>query len=145
VSMDIESVTSEISGGVKNQPNGFNGREICALARYAGISDKVSSFGLYNLQNLDLSQKNPLLPVEILWYFIEGVNYRKNEQFLTMPDKFLTYKVPLEDETLTFYKSKRSERWWIEIPTYVNNKLKKHTFLPCSHQDYLDACNQEIP
>jgi len=28
-------------------PNGFSGAEICAISRYAGISDKVTSFGIY--------------------------------------------------------------------------------------------------
>ena len=28
-------------------PNGFDGKEICAISRYAGISNKVSSFGIY--------------------------------------------------------------------------------------------------
>ncbi len=145
VSVDYQAISSEISGSTIAQPNGFNGREICALARYAGISDKVSSFGLYNLQHLDINQKNPLLPGEILWYFIEGVNYRKNEQNILTTNQFLKYSVPLDDEVLIFYKSKRSDRWWVEIPTFVNNKSIKPTFLPCSHQDYLEACNQEIP
>ncbi|MFM7895795.1 MAG: arginase, partial [Flavobacterium sp.] len=34
----------------------------------------------------------------------------------------------------------------IEIPflTNVNNKLKRNTLLPCTHEDYLAACEQEI-
>ena len=60
---------------------------------------------------------------------------------------FLTYQVPIEDEVLTFYKSEKTARWWIEIPFIMglNNKLKRHTLLPCTYQDYLDACNQNIP
>jgi hypothetical protein len=46
-----------------------------------------------------------------------------------------------------FFKSNLTERWWIEIPSENNasNKLKKNTLLPCSHDDYLLACNQELP
>lgn len=145
VSMDINSVSSVFSKSLIDQPNGFNGKEISALSRYAGISDKVKSFGLYNLQTIDFAQKTLLLPAEIIWYFIEGVNFRKNEHSISSEKYFLKYKVPLDNEVLTFYKSKRSERWWVEIPTFVNNKKKEPTFLPCSHQDYLEACNQEIP
>lgn len=145
VSMDIHSVISTYSGSLKNQPNGFDGREICVLSRYAGISDKVNSFGIYGLQNLDLNQINLLLPAEIVWHFIEGVNFRKNEADIFSTGKVLKYSVPVDEETLIFYKSKHSGRWWIEIPTFVNNKLKSNAFLPCSHQDYLEACNQEIP
>jgi len=145
VSMDLSSVSSMVSKSLKDQPNGFDGREICALSRYAGISDRVSSFGLYNLQNLDSQFSSSLLPAEIIWYFIEGFNFRKNEKNISTSKNFLKYKVPLDNEVLTFYKSMVSERWWVEISPCVNNKLKEPTFLPCSHQDYLTACNQEIP
>ncbi|HLS31816.1 MAG TPA: formimidoylglutamase [Flavobacteriaceae bacterium] len=145
VSLDISSVSSTVSKGIKDQPNGFGGREICALSRYAGISERVSSFGLFNLQNLDPAFSSSLLPAEIIWYFIEGLNYRKKEENISTSKNFLKYSVPLDNEVLTFYKSILSERWWIKIPTRVNNKLKKPTFLPCSQEDYLIACNQQIP
>jgi hypothetical protein len=41
--LDLNSVKSSDSGNFTYfTPNGFNGKEICSLARYAGISDKVS-------------------------------------------------------------------------------------------------------
>ena len=48
---------------------------------------------------------------------------------------------------LIFYKSLKTGRWWIEIPFLpnVNNKLKKHTLLPCMHSDYVQATQGEIP
>ena len=49
VSIDLNSVKSSASANmVSFEPNGFNGKEICSLARYAGISDKVSCFGVFN-------------------------------------------------------------------------------------------------
>ncbi len=145
VSLDIDAVASVFSESVKNQPNGFDGKEICALARYAGISDKVKSFGLYNLHYVNKTINTPLLPAEILWYFIEGVNFRKDEENIFDKNNCLKFNVPIDNELLRFYQSKNSGRWWLEIPTIVNNKLKEVAFLPCSEQDYLDACNQEIP
>lgn len=84
---------------------------------------------------------------QMLWYFIEGVNYRVNEGLDVEKGDFLSYNVPVDDDVLKFYKSRRTERWWIEIPflSTGNNKLKRHTLLPCAYSDYLDACNQEIP
>lgn len=145
VSLDINVLADGVSKTTKESPNGFNGREICALARYAGISDRVSSFGIYNLHHLNPRLGSSMLPAQIIWYFIEGVNYRKNEQYILKSNDFIKYKVPLDDDVLTFYKSKRSDRWWIEIPVFVDNKPQETTFLPCSHQDYLEACNQQIP
>lgn len=148
VCLDIGAVSGEtLRENTFFSPNGFNGKEICTLARYTGISDKVSSFGIYELQKLATSESAFLLIAETIWYFIEGMNYRKNEHTLTAKNRFIKYQVPIKDEILVFYKSRISERWWIELPfsSNVNNKLKKHTLLPCTNQDYLDACNQEIP
>ncbi|MUP47522.1 arginase [Gramella sp. BOM4] len=147
VGMDLGAIDSgSLQSGVYNSPNGFNGREICALARYAGISDKVSSFGVYEYQNILGSLAN-MLVAQIIWYFIEGVNYRSNENTISAKKEFIRYQVPIDDEILVFFKSPRSGRWWIEIPflSNVNTKLKRHTLLPCSEEDYLEACNQVIP
>lgn len=148
VSIDITSLCAEtLLGSGLDSPNGFNGKEICSLARYAGISDKVTSFGIYELQRLQSSLSAPNLIAQILWYFMEGMNYRKEEDTILSRNEFLKYQVPINDEILVFYQSSFSGRWWIELPFLPNvgNKLKKHTLLPCTHQDYLNACNQDIP
>jgi len=145
VGLDLGSIDSA-STGYFNSPNGFSGREICALSRYAGISDKVSSFGVYEYQNVFGDLTNMLVS-QIIWYFIEGVNYRTNENTISAKKEFIKYQVPIDDEVLVFFKSPVSGRWWIEIPfiSSGNTKLKRHTLLPCSEEDYLEACNQVIP
>ncbi|OCB72263.1 formimidoylglutamase [Flavobacterium glycines] len=145
VSMDLNAVKSADSGNFNSfAPNGFNGKEICALARYAGISDKVSMFGVFNHNNTALES---VLISQIIWYFIEGYHYRSNEYPFGSRENYIKYSVPIDDETLVFYKSDRTDRWWIEIPfvTNGNNKLKRNTLLPCSYEEYLGACNQELP
>jgi arginase family enzyme len=145
VSVDLTSIKSTDSGNfVTFTPNGFNGKEICALARYAGLSDKVSTFGLFNHQSL---ANESVLIAQILWYFLEGYNFRSLEYPNLNQNLFLKYIVPVDDIELIFFKSPKTERWWIEIPfiSNVNNKLKKNTLLPCTHEDYLRACDQEIP
>jgi len=147
VGMDLRSIDSgSLSSNYFNAPNGFNGREICALSRYAGISDKVTSFGVYEYQN-GMSSHTDALVAQIIWYFVEGVNYRTNENTISAKKDFIKYQVPIDDEVLVFFKSPVSGRWWIEIPflNSINNKLKRHTLLPCSEEDYLEACNQVIP
>lgn len=145
VSIDLNSVKSSDSGNtIRFQPNGFNGKEICALSRYAGISDKVSSFGIYNHNN---TVAEAVLAAQVVWYFIEGFHYRSHEYPFGSKENYLKYIVPLEEEELVFYKSDKTDRWWIEIPfiSNVNNKLKRNTLLPCSYDEYLLACNQELP
>lgn len=145
VSVDMTSVKSSDSGNLLNFiPNGFNGKEICTLARYAGISDKVSSFGIFNHNN---TRQESVLIAQVIWYFIEGMHYRSNEYPFGSKENYLKYIVPMEDEELIFYKSDKTERWWIEIPfvSGINNKLKRSTLLPCIHEDYVGACNNELP
>lgn len=145
VSLDLGSIKSSDSGNfIKFAPNGFDGKEICTLARYAGISDKVTSFGIFNHNN---SEKESILISQIIWYFIEGFHYRTNEYPFGSRDNYLKYIVPLEEEQLIFYKSDKTDRWWIEIPfiSDLNNKLKRNTLLPCSHEEYILACNNEMP
>jgi len=144
VSLDLTAVKSSDSGNFTSfMPNGFNGKEICALSRYAGISDKVSLFGVFNHNN---SKQESVLIAQIIWYFIEGFHYRSNEYPFGTKENYIKYIIPLEEE-LIFYKSNKTDRWWMEIPfiSSSNNKLKKSTLLPCSYEDYLGACNQEIP
>ncbi len=145
VSVDMHSVQSSYSGNFDIfNPNGFTGKEICALTRYAGISDKVTSFGIFNFNP---NGNEVVLTAQMLWYFIEGFCFRSNEYPFGTKENYIKYIVPIEDEELIFYKSNKTERWWIEIPflTNVNNKLKRNTLLPCTHEDYLAACEQEIP
>ncbi|RRO16434.1 formimidoylglutamase [Flavobacteriaceae bacterium 14752] len=147
VSLDVRSIEGQSFLQDNMYPNGFNNREICSLSRYAGLSDKVTSFGVYELQYLK-SKTSKKLVGQILWYFIEGTHYRLKEVADVNNSSFLKYQVPVDNEVLVFYESQLSKRWWIEIPSNidnVNNKLKQHTLLPCDKQSYLSACNQELP
>jgi arginase family enzyme len=145
VSVDLNSIKSSDSGNFSTfTPNGFNGKEICSLSRYAGISDKVSLFGIFNHNN---SKQESVLIAQIIWYFIEGFHYRSNEYPFGNKENYIKYIVPLEEEELIFFKSNKTDRWWIEIPfiSNGNNKLNRSTLLPCSYEEYLAACNDETP
>lgn len=141
VSFDINAIKSSDLGFFFHfNPNGFDGREICALARYAGLSDRVSSFGIFNIDNV--SEKS-LLITQILWYFVEGFNFRMNEYPYVSKSTYLKYIVPLEEQELVFYKSDVSERWWIEIGSLEDEGRK--TLFPCSEDDYRQALQNIIP
>ena len=148
VCIDLEAINgSYLSYNEVNSPNGLDGKEICAIARYAGISDKVTSFGIYEYKNAIQQGLSEKLISQIIWYFAEGVNYRSQELVVREQQGVLHYTVPIEDEILSFYKSSKTQRWWIEIPfiSGIDNKLKRHTLLPCTYKDYENACNQQIP
>jgi len=148
VSVDLGAVkSSEVSLNQKVSPNGLDGKEICAIARYAGISNKVSSFGIYEYKPSSDDEITSMLISQMLWYFIEGVNYRIKDDDFSDEYTYQKFITLIESEELVFYKSNKTGRWWIEIPflSNVNNKLKRHTLLPCMHQDYKDACNNKVP
>ena len=147
VCIDLGAIKASNLSYYHNSANGFDGREICALARYTGISDRVSSFGVYGFFNFQEHDAASMLVGQVLWYFIEGVNRRSHERVVRNQPGVLHYSVPIDGEILSFYKSSRTERWWIEIPfiSGIDNKLKRHTLLPCDYRDYENACNQIMP
>ena len=148
VILDASSIKhSEINYNGSESPNGFDGREICTISRYAGISNRVSSFGIYEIGKESVNPSGSMLIAQIMWYFVEGVNFRIEDEDFDKDNLFTTYRVPIDDTELIFKKSNKSDRWWILLPfiSNVNNKLKRRTLLPCSYGEYISACNQEIP
>ena len=45
---------------------------------------------------------------------------------------------------LIFYRSPRSDRWWIELPIYNTSQIQRHTLIPCLYEDYLAALQNKI-
>jgi arginase family enzyme len=138
VSVDLKSVrASELSSRQKFSPNGFDGKEICALSRYAGISNKVSSFGIYEYKSSNEDEITEMLISQIIWYFIEGVNCRIQDSDFQNDEDYNKFTVIVDEYELVFYQNKITSRWWIEIiGDGSNNKLKQNTLLPCTLDDY---------
>ena len=147
VSIDMKSIrASELSSRQKFSPNGFDGKEICAISRYAGISNKVSSFGIYEYKSSNEDEVTEMLISQIIWYFIEGVNYRVVDAEFNNEDQYNKFNVIVDKYELIFYKSKTTSRWWIEIfGEGSNTKLKQTTLLPCTIEDYETAKKGNIP
>ncbi|MGJ8745509.1 formimidoylglutamase [Polaribacter sp.] len=148
VSIDLGSIRqSEAPANNNASPNGFYGEEICAIARYAGISDKVSSFGIYEYNSkYDNQHQTAHLIAQMIWYFIEGVNFRVKDYPFSSKENYQKFTVLLDDDDpLTFYKSNKTGRWWIEINILSDNKYKRHALIPCTYKDYTDATMQKIP
>ena len=148
VSIDIGAVKQSDAPANNNaSPNGFYGDEICAIARYAGISDKVSSFGIYEYNSkYDQNHQTASLIAQMMWYFIEGVNYRVKDYPFSNKENYQKFTVLLEDDDpLVFYKSHKTGRWWIEVQILSDNKFKRHALIPCTYQDYQQATAHHIP
>ncbi len=152
VSFDLSAVRqADAPGNLNHSPNGFSGEEACALSRYAGISDKVSSFGIYELNpEFDNQGRTAHLVAQMIWYFIEGYNGRKGDYPFASKKDYDRFTVLINEgeHELVFYRSNLSERWWIEVPVKAESKhlsSDRHQLVPCSYDDYLRACENDIP
>ena len=148
VSLDIGAIRQSDAPGNNNcSPNGFYGEEVCAIARYAGISDKVTSFGVYEYNpRYDVNKQTAHLIAQVIWYFVEGVNFRAKDYPFSTKESYQKFIVLVDnDDPINFYKSDKSGRWWMEINILTNTKYKRHALIPCSYQDYLEATAQKIP
>ena len=151
VSFDISAIRqSDAPGNTFHSPNGFSGEEACALARYSGISDKVSSFGIYECNALaDKEGRTAHLVAQMIWYFLEGYNLRKGDYPFASKNDYQRFTVLINDGEyqLVFYKSPLSGRWWIEVPVREESGLssERHKLIPCSYADYEEAMQNEIP
>jgi hypothetical protein len=145
VGFDMKCLSWEaIADPLKGQPNGIDSRSICTLSRYAGISDRVGFMGLYELPSTPMMNQ---LAAQMVWYFIEGVQYRFDEYPLNTNEGFLKYSVTLSNQTIIFQKSEKSNRWWMELTndTYLDNKTKTSALLACTKNDYESASQNIIP
>ena len=61
---------------------------------------------------------------------------------------YLKYHVSMKqaEQEIIFYKSEKSDRWWMEVPM-PNDKTRyeRHHLVPCSYRDYETACRDEMP
>ncbi len=134
---------------LKPSPNGFGGEEACQLCRYAGMSNDVMSAGFYDLNpNADINNITSALLAQMLWYFVEGYANRRNDYPVAESNDYITYRTNSKNLTheVVFYKSKLSNRWWMEVPYPRERSTHEGKFLvPCSYKDYQTALNDELP
>jgi formiminoglutamase len=145
---DISAVRqSDAPGTINPSPNGFYGEEICLLARYSGISDKLKIFGLFEVNpDLDIRNQTSGLAAQIIWFFLEGFSQKQYETpalGLSNTGRFIKYHVRVTDleDDLIFVKSNLTDRWWMEI----QEDKDLHIYISCSHEDYLKANQNEVP
>ena len=139
LSIDMNAVRySDAPSNLNGSPNGFFGDEMCKITRYAGMSQSLCSMGIYGyLPEHDSNGITARLIAQMIWYYIDGLHVAQFEASLNDRDQFLEYQLTFTDQNSLFLKSKRSNRWWMQLP--------EGRFIACSHQDYITACHNELP
>jgi formiminoglutamase len=150
MSFDVTAIrSSDAPGNANAQPFGLTGEEACQLCWYAGMNEKLSSAGFYeyNPDFDDATKKTASVIATMIWYFIEGFYHRKHDTNFKSND-FLKYVVSMaaEPETITFYKSKVTEKWWMEVAYHQPGaRYTRNSIIPCSYNDYQIATKGEVP
>ncbi len=145
VMVNLEAIqSSDFRSTVELSPNGFSSREICSIARYAGINNKVHSFSVYNFKAKNIPS-DELLLAEILWYFIEGKNHVPEKLNFEKGESFETFFVQIPEQDLVFYRDIKADQWWMELGEMNDSEpLGKH-IIPCSLKDYEDSLKGKVP
>jgi hypothetical protein len=129
---------------ISNNPSGLKSEEACQICRYAGLNEQMRSFMIYDTDETtsDCAQSATLL-AQMIWYFIDGVNNRMQE-FPVTPEHLVEYLVTTSflEEPIKFFKSQISGRWWMANPSDSDNM---EGILPCTYDEYLSACRDEVP
>jgi arginase family enzyme len=137
-SFDISAIQFANAPANRLTPNGFNGEEACKLIQYAGMSDTISSVGIYgyypehDVHNLTAKQIS-----QMIWYYMDGIYKSKFESDLNDRNNFNEFTLVLAEFDTVFLQSKKTGRWWM--------KAHDGKFIPCSKMDYVIAGNNDIP
>ena len=137
-SFDISALAHAFAPASSISPNGLNGEEACALMRYAGMSPNINSIGIYGFDSAhdkdDLTAKQI---AHMIWYILDGRSRGRKEVELDQRDSFNEYHIAFAEVETTFLQSKKTGRWWMQLPD--------KNFIACSYKDYLLASSNEIP
>ena len=138
LSFDISAIANAYAPASTVSPNGFSGEEASLLMRYAGLSPNTNSIGIYGYH--PASDKDELTAKQIshmIWYVLDGRSRGKREAGLDEKDNFNEYHTAFAEVATTFLQSKKTGRWWMQLPD--------SKFIACSYKDYLLASSNEIP
>ena len=145
LSFDMGAVRqTDAPGYYEGSPNGLYSEEACQIARYAGISNKLKVFGLFELNpEYDVRGQSSKLAAQVIWYFLEGFINSKNNPNANSPEKITQFNVQLEelDKPIIFFQNKNTEQWWMQVNSPNNGKIS----FACTKNDYVLASKKEIP
>lgn len=137
-SFDINAIAHSFAPSCTLSPNGLNGEEACLLMRYAGMSPNINSIGIYGyLPEHDRDNLTARQISHMLWYLMDGRSRGRKEAKLDEKESFNEYHTAFAEVQTTFLQSKKTGRWWMQLPD--------SKFISCSYKDYLLASSNEIP
>ncbi|MGC9342150.1 MAG: arginase family protein, partial [Bacteroidales bacterium] len=146
LSVDLNAIRqSDAPAASSPSPNGFFGHEFCQLTRYAGASPELKAILFSELvPDNDLNDLSTHLIAQSIWYFLDGLSIKQDEDPRATGMKKFIVSTSAANHNMIFYKSNKTDRWWMEIPI-KDPLIDKNYIVACSYQDYQKACVNEIP
>jgi formiminoglutamase len=144
VSLNISAIKAADAPACENSsPNGFTANEICRLAFFAGLSDKIKSFNLFGVNlEFDLNNITAKLVAQIFWHFLDALSLKQSIGNTTVDDYSVFYVKQFDnscERDLKFFHCKNTNRWWFAVTIDEVEML-----LPCSFKDYESAKTKKI-
>jgi arginase family enzyme len=138
LSFDIAALAYHAAPASHLSPNGLSGEDACALMRFAGLSPNIDSVGIYGyFPEKDQHELTAKQIAQMIWYFLDGRNKGRREAMLSEKDSFNEYHTAFAEVQTTFLQSKKTNRWWMQLPD--------QKYIACSYNDYLLASSNEVP
>lgn len=138
LSFDIRAIQHAHAPANYFTPNGFTGEEACMLMQYAGMSNNLSTIGIYSYRHeIDDNSLTAKQISHMLWYLMDGIQKGKHEARLTEQHNFNEFRIAFAEVETTFLQSKKTGRWWVQLP--------EGNYIACSHHDYIIASQNDIP
>lgn len=140
---DMGAVRLSDAPGVKyGSPNGLFGEELCQLARYAGFSDRIGVFSIFETNpQCDINNQTAKLAAQAIWHFLDGLDKRYKDfpvRDITSYKKYVVQQSDIDHE-LVFYQNPLNNRWWLVVDADQN------LIVSCSVDDYQYASSNKIP
>ena len=138
LSIDISAIQHGYAPANTLSPNGLTGDEMCTLMQYAGMSSAMTTVGIYGLSvDRDVHDLTSKQIAQMLWYYVDGMSRYRLEANLGNKEEFNEFNVAFAEVEARFLQSKRTNRWWMQLPNGI--------YMPCSYYDYLKASQNGIP
>lgn len=139
LSIDVQALRqAEMPFQQQVSPNGLTHVELCELCKFAAVNPNLDMIGFFGYQpEEDDKNIGAKAIAQNIWYLLDGWHFMHLEADLDQTDEFEIHQVLFAENDFIFMKSKRSGRWWMQLPN--------HEFIPCSYQDFKIAASNELP
>lgn len=138
LSFDINALSHTCSPGNSLSPNGLNGEEACKLMQYAGMSTSIETVGIYEYDPArDYNELTAMQIAQMIWYYFDGFQKQQHEAHLDDRSSFNEFNTVCAEVDTVFLQSKRTGRWWMQLPD--------KSFTACSYDDYITASHNDLP